>query len=96
MCLRLVFTYDCAYSRISDHVVVKRQGGGEGEGLDADVDIEGDGDVDDFGPYQYEEGDLIPCGGDSSEEEEKREDQFAARLDGTLSGRDTADATTSV
>ena len=52
--------------------------------------------MDDFGPYQYEEGDLIPCGGDSSEEEEKREDQFAARLDGTLSGRDTADATTSV
>ena len=61
-----------------DHVVVKRQGGGEGEGLDADVDIEGDGDVDDFGPHQYKEEDLIPCGSDSSEDEGKMEGQGSA------------------
>ena len=64
-----------------DHVVVKRQGGGEGEGLDADVDIEGDGDVDDFGPHQYEEGDLIPCGSDSSEDEGERKSQDGGYVD---------------
>ena len=78
---------------LADHVVVKRQG--EGEGLDADVDIEGDGDVDDFGPHQYEEEDLIPCEGDRSEEEGRRENQGAAQLDITPSGRDTTDARTS-
>ena len=80
---------------LADHVVVKRQGGSEGEGLDADVDIEGDGDVDDFGPQQYEEKDLIPCEGDSSDEEGRRENQDAAQLDITLSNRITTDGRTS-
>ena len=51
----------------------------EGEGPDADVDIEGDGDVDDFGPHQYEEEDLIPCEGDDSEEEGREGGQVSGQ-----------------
>ena len=79
---------------LPDHVVVKRQEGGEGEELDADIDIEGDDDVDDFGPHQYEEGDLIPCGGDDNEEKGKEEGEVGAQLGLTLPGRANADTRT--